>query len=109
MKIIDERPVPFPVAKKALDERKKKGELAYEQKIALEHLNKFTKMTATNSKKLMKALEELEYTDKQAVEICNIMPGNKETLELVLSRHKLELDDAKIKKTLELVEEYVKC
>lgn len=109
MKILDERPVPFPAAKKALDERKKKSELAYEQKIALEHLNRFTKITMTNADKLIKALEELGYTDKQAVEVCNIMPENKETLELVLSRHKLDLDDEKIKKTLGLVAEYVKA
>ena len=42
MRVIDTKPVGMPEAKKIMSSREKDKELTYEQKLALEHLKKFT-------------------------------------------------------------------
>ena len=56
MKIIDVKPMGMPEAKKIMANREKKKELSYEQKIALEHLNKFTRLSPADADKFLEEL-----------------------------------------------------
>jgi len=107
MKVIDTKPVGMPEAKEILSKREKIKELTYEQKLALEHLRKFTKMDVDKSKKFLKELSQiLRMSDETKTKILNILPQNPDELRMIFAREKFSLKDDEIKKILELIKKY---
>ena len=71
-----EKPVSFAevknILKKASKERK---ELIYEQRIALEHAQKFTKLSIKQTKDMINELNKLDFIDEnQAYRIADLLP-----------------------------------
>ena len=109
MKVIEVKPVGMPEAKKIMLSREKKKELSYEQKIALEHLNKFTKLTPAEAEKFLEELSQvLRMSPETMVKILDLTPKNPDELRMIFSREKFSLKDEEVKKILEIVKKYFK-
>jgi len=109
MKIIDVKPVGMSEAKKIMTSREKKKELSYEQKIALEHLNKFTKLSPADSEKFLEELSQvLRMSSETMVKILDLAPQNPDELRMIFAREKFSLKDDEVNKILEIVKKYCK-
>ena len=107
MKVKEINPVSMPQAKDIMVKREKEGELNYEQKVALEHLKKFTKMKSSEAKKMEEELSNLlRMSPETIMQIINIMPKTPDEVRLVFAREKFSLKDEEIKKIIGIVEKY---
>jgi len=107
MKVIAIKPIPMAEAKEILEKREKGKELGYEQKLAAEHLKKFTRLKPSEAKKMV---EDLNATVKMSGEtlatLVNVMPQNQDELRLIFAREKFSLKEEEIAKILETVKKY---
>ena len=107
MKVIKVKPTGMAEAKKIMTSREKKKELSYEQKLALDHLNKFTKISASDAKKFLEELSQvLRMSDETMVKILDLTPRSPDELRMIFAREKFSLKDKEIKKILEIVKKY---
>jgi DNA-directed RNA polymerase subunit F len=58
-KVLETEPIPLAKVKPLLEDREKVHELNYEQNLALDHVTKFSKVSAENVEKLVAELEEI--------------------------------------------------
>jgi DNA-directed RNA polymerase subunit F len=108
MKIIEKKVVPMAIAKEIMLKREKKGELTYEQKIALEHLRKFTKLSKEKAENLMKEISSfVRLSDEILVQIVDIMPKTRDELRLITAMEKFSLREDEMDKILEIVKKYL--
>jgi DNA-directed RNA polymerase subunit F len=107
MKVIETKPVSMTEAKEVLSSHEKRKELSYEQKLALEHLNKFTKLKPEEAKKLSEELSSvLRMSQETLVQILNFLPKTPDELRMIFSREKFSLKEDEINKILEIVKKY---
>jgi len=107
MKVNETKPVSMIEAKEVLSSREKRKELSYEQKLALEHLNKFTKLKPEEAKKLSEELSSvLRMSQETLVQILNFLPKNPDELRMIFSREKFSLKEDEINKILEIIKKY---
>ena len=107
MKVIKTDPIGMPEAKKIIEAREKGKELGYEQKLAAEHLKKFTKLKPGKADKLMAEISDvLRMGPETLVQILNLMPKNPNELRLIFAREKFSLKEEEITKILEIVNKY---
>jgi len=107
MRVIETKPIGMPEAKEILDSREKRKELNYEQKLALEHLRKFTKLKPSESEKFLEELSGvLRMSQETMVQILNLLPKTPDELRMIFAREKFSLKDEEIKKILEIVKKY---
>jgi len=107
MRIIEVKPTGMSEAKKIMLSREKKKELSYEQKLALDHLNKFTKISPSDAKKFLEELSQvLRMSDETMVKILDLTPRSPDELRMIFAREKFSLKDKEIKKILEIVKKY---
>ena len=107
MKVIETKPVSMTEAKEVLSSHEKRKELSYEQKLALEHLNKFTKLKPEEAKKLSEELSSvLRMSQETLVQILNFLPKTPDELRIIFSREKFSLKEDEINKILEIVKKY---
>lgn len=94
---------------KAMLERasKERVELTYEQKLALEHAQRFAKLTPVKAKELLADLKKLDFvTDFIALQLANIMPRNDVELRAVFQKVKTPLGDKEVKQVLAVLEKH---
>ncbi len=107
MKVVSGKPIPMAVARKILEKYRDK-ELLYEQKLAIEHLTKFTKMQ--DDKKALEMFNEIKETfkvpDEIAVQIVDLMPETTDDVRAILAMLKFSLKEEEIKKIVEIVKKY---
>lgn len=107
MRVIKTKPVGMSEAREILDSREKRKELSYEQKLALEHLRKFTKLKPSESKKFLEELSRvLRMSEETMTQILNLLPKTPDELRMIFAREKFSLKDGEIKKILEIVKKY---
>jgi len=107
MKVIKNEPVAMSEANEIMVKREKEGELKYEQKIAMEHLTKFTKLKKGDAKKLNEELSNvLRMSPETLVQIINILPKTADELRMIFAREKFSLKEDEIKTILEIVKKY---
>ncbi len=107
MKIIESRPVPMGVAKEIMLS-KNSEELTYEQKLAVEHLSKFTKLEKEKAEKLFEELSQITKLSPQIiVQIVDILPQTADELRVILAAEKISLKEDEMKKILETVKKYL--
>jgi DNA-directed RNA polymerase subunit F len=107
MKVNETKPVSMTEAKEVLSSREKRKELSYEQKLALEHLNKFTKLKSEEAKKLSEELSSvLRMSQETLVQILNFLPKNPDELRMIFSREKFSLKEDETNKILEIIKKY---
>lgn len=90
--------------------QKERGELTYEQKIALKHAEAFARLSVTQTKNLIKDLldgiEKIE--EKHAYKIADLLPTHEDDIRAIFAKERVSLDDEDIKKILEIVGRYLK-
>lgn len=92
------------ILKKVEKERK---ELTYEQKIALDHAQKFAKLTVSKAKNMIKELMSLDFLNEiHAYKIANLTPKTNDDIKTIFAKDRITLDDNKIKNILEIVNKY---
>ena len=107
MKILEVKPVTMAEAKDIVMDRENDKELGYEQKLAAEHLKKFTKLKASEAKKFATDISDvLRMGPETLVQIVNLMPQNPDELRLIFAREKFSLKEEEIQKILEIVKKY---
>ncbi len=104
MEVLEEKFVPQSESKKILKEKAKLKELAYEQKNALEFLDKFVKVNPKEADEVIGQLREIEkLQDKHMVAILDFLPENEDDLRLLFSNEIITLNEEEKKKILEVV------
>jgi DNA-directed RNA polymerase subunit F len=102
--------IPIATVRKVLRKRNK-TDLTYEQKMALENTEEFTRLNERPSKNIVKELKKLEMRklkDKFIVKIADMAPNTKEELDLIIRPSKVSFKDDEIKKILEIVKKNAK-
>lgn len=104
----DERLVTLSEVKEMLEKAEtERGELTYEQKLALEHAKRFAKFTAANLKKLFDELEANPKIDRAlAIRIADQAPSHLDDVRAITAKTRVNLDDAEVQKVLESVLKY---
>jgi DNA-directed RNA polymerase subunit F len=106
MEIKNERIVTSYDARKVLREREKRSELNYEQKNALDYLNRFCALPEAKVKALLEALSKVEkLQDRHAVAIAEMLPKDDEDLRLLFANERIVLEDGEKKQIIEAVKE----
>ncbi|WP_457612078.1 RNA polymerase Rpb4 family protein [Methanocaldococcus sp.] len=103
-KILSERYITISEAYEIMKERAKEGELSYEQKCALDYLEKFKKLDSEKTKELVEELKNLGVEEDIAVKIADILPEDKEDLEVIYYKRDLPENADEI---LEVVKKYL--
>jgi len=107
MKVTESKPVSMTQAREILSEREKMGELGYEQKLATEHLGKFTRLSPAEAKKMEEELSGiLRMSPETLVQILNFLPKNPDELRMIISREKFSLKEQEIGQILEAVKKF---
>lgn len=106
--IIEKRPVSLAYVQELLKERKKEKELSYEQENSLKYSKNFSKISLKKTNDLIKELMKIEgITPEIAVKIADILPTEKEIIELILPKE-MKAKAEVLAKALEIVEKYYK-
>lgn len=88
-----------------LEDRKKSGELTYEQQIALEHAKKFAQ-TKAHASKVKTALEGLNILNPNSIlKVLEIMPKNAMLLRQILMQEKKAFSNDDLNKILAITKE----
>jgi len=103
-KELNSQPVSLAEVKKILQERSKEPDFGYEQQTCLDYANAFCKLKEQDAKKLVEELMKIEgMTLDAAIKITDILPPYKTTLNTILAKDKITLDEDKLTSVLELV------
>jgi DNA-directed RNA polymerase subunit F len=93
--------------KEILKKEQGNRELNMEQKYALEHAEHFAKLSAKDSRKLVKELIKIEpVTEPQACKIADTMPKKPEEIKAIFIKERTGISDDAITKILDKVKEY---
>ena len=106
MNVVSQKVLLNAEALELLEERKKEGELGYEQQNALQHLQTFNTLSAKEARKLFAELVEAGLNENQALLICNLLPKREDHLKSVLIADKSEVNDDRVKEILKIVKKY---
>ena len=86
---------------------KERKELLYEQRIALEHAQKFAKLPVKKTEELIKELMDLEILEEiQAIRIADLLPTTEDDVKSIFAKERTTLGENEIKKILEIVAKY---
>jgi len=92
------------ILKKISKERK---DLIYEQKIALEHAEKFAKLSAKQTKDLISDLLKLDHVEElQAYKIADILPNTDDDIKAIFAKERYTPNDKEVKNILEIVKKH---
>ncbi len=107
MKVVEVQPVPMAEAKEIVLKKEKDKELGYEQKLAAEHLKKFTKLKPEEAKKFMEELSSIvKASPATQVTIANILPQTTDEVRLIFAHERFSLKEEEISKILEIVKKF---
>ncbi len=106
----DERLASMPEVLSILEERKKEGELGYEQSLTYEYASKFSKLSKSDAAKMQKSLEELGIDQKLSLKFIEAMPEDPGLVRLILAmdKNRQPADDSLVGKIIEVVKSYSK-
>ncbi len=94
--------------KDIISERQGEGDPTAEQKLALEHSQKFARVDTKKAKKLVKELLELGFvSEANAVKIADIMPTHADDVRLIFSKERASVEKKDIEKILSVVQKYI--
>jgi DNA-directed RNA polymerase subunit F len=87
---------------------KDREELLYEQKIALEHAQKFVKINVKKTNKMVKELSNLEFLQEiHAYKIADVLPISEEDIKTIFAKERISLGENEIKNILNIVNKYI--
>jgi DNA-directed RNA polymerase subunit F len=102
----ERRPVTTAEALEVLEGRKEEGELGYEQKLAYDHIKKFTSIGKEDAKKMIKELMQYGVDESTAIKIVDVMPIEAVQLKHILAREKKTFEEDEVGKMMEVVKDH---
>ncbi|MBM3304311.1 MAG: hypothetical protein FJY76_04370 [Candidatus Aenigmarchaeota archaeon] len=107
MEIVEEKYVDWHEARKIMEKKAKESEPGYEQKNALEHLKKFSKLTDKDAKAMFGELAKMEkLKDRQIIAVMNMMPKDMDELRVLFANEIVSLTEEQKKDILSVVKKY---
>jgi len=107
MKVESEKFIAWPLIKKTLEKKEKEKELSYEQKNALEHLRKFSKISEKAAAEMAEDLGKIErLKEKHIISIINHMPQDLEELRVLFANEVANISDEDKKKIISVVKKF---
>jgi DNA-directed RNA polymerase subunit F len=107
MEVLNEEDISILDAKKIMEDRKKVGDLVYEQKICLEYLEKVCKMPATKLKSMLEDLSKIAILKPRYIAlIVNMLPDTEEEVGVLFSKERTNLKKEEIKQIVDIVKKY---
>jgi DNA-directed RNA polymerase subunit F len=102
------KPIPLAEVKNILKKAsKERGELLYEQKIALEHAQKFAKLPVKKTNEMIKELASLDFLEHiHAIRIADLLPTTEDDVKTIFAKERITLGGNEIKKILEIVRKH---
>lgn len=92
------------ILKKISKERK---DLQYEQKICLEHAEKFAKLSVKQTKELIAELMKLDHIEEiHAYKMADILPKTEDDIKAIFAKERYTPNDKEVKTILEIVNKY---
>jgi len=86
---------------------KDRKELIYEQRIALDHAQAFSKLTVKQTKDLVKELKGIESLEEyQVIKIADLLPTTEDDVKAIFAKERSNPGEGVIKKVLEIVRKY---
>lgn len=86
---------------------KERKELIYDQRIALEHAQAFSKLTIKQTKDLIKELQEIGSIEEiHAYKLADLLPTTAEDVKAIFAKERVNPSESEIKKILEIVGKY---
>jgi len=100
--------VSVPEVKEILEEAAELRELSTEQKYALEHSQKFSRVDSKKSRKLINELmKEIEILNEPlATKLADLMPKEAEDIKIVFAKERANIQKKDIEKILDIVGKY---
>ncbi|MGB0651618.1 MAG: hypothetical protein ACPGQL_00315 [Thermoplasmatota archaeon] len=83
-------------------------DMAYEQKIALEHSRRFARTDVENARAIIEKVKALvpEAEEKYAVRVADLLPQHPDDIRSIFQKSRHELDEATIDGILDIVDEH---
>ena len=102
------KPIPLAEVKQMLKKvNKERKEMIYEQRIALEHAQKFVKLSVKKTNELIKELEGLESVERHhAIKIADLLPQTEDDVKTIFAKERITLGENETKKILEIVKKH---
>lgn len=86
---------------------KERGDLIYEQRIALEHAQQFVKLSVKQSKDMIKELETLDFIDEtQAYKITDLLPITEDEVRAFFAKERFTPTQEQMNKIVTIVGKY---
>lgn len=86
---------------------KERTEMIYEQKIALEHAERFAKLPVKQIKELIDELLKIEHIEEQqAYKIADIVPTTEDDIKAIFAKERYTPNEKELKHILEIVQKY---
>ena len=105
--IIESEPISGAEVKKVLEEFSQENELNYEQNLTLNHLARFKRYSAEDSKEIIEKLQdEFDLRPKVAVHIVDLVPKDLADMRLIFAKEPGKTDKEDMEKILEFLEQY---
>lgn len=109
-KLVNQEPLPLTEVRELIAQRKKDGELTYEQNLTLEYCKKFSKLSKKDTDKLLEELTQLDKINREnAIALANVMPKTSDEIRLVFAKEHFILADEEIQNLLEILDMYRKA
>lgn len=90
--------------KEILKLRSGEPDFGFEQQSCLDYANKFCKLNIEDATELQKNLEEIAgITSEAAIKLVDILPQSPSTLQVIIAKEKITLDEAGLSKAMELI------
>ena len=109
MEITNEEDVSALEAKKIMNDRKKEGDLVYEQKICTEYLDKLPKLSQVKEKEMIDELSKIAILKPRYIAlIVNMLPDTEDEVAVLFSKERTNLKKEEIKQIVDIVKKYKK-
>ena len=107
MKVHGEKFISWAEARKILEKKEKDKELGYEQKNALEHLRKFSKLSEKKAEEMADELRKPgKLSEKQIMAIINLLPEDMDDIRLLFAHEIANLSEDDKKKIINTVKKF---
>ena len=106
--IIESEPISGAEVKEIIEEFSEENELNYEQNLTLNHLARFKRFSADDSKEIIEKLQETfpNLRNRVIVHIVDLVPQDLADLRLIFAKEPNQLDKEEMEQILEILEQY---
>jgi DNA-directed RNA polymerase subunit F len=99
--------IPWAEVKKILERKDKEKELSYEQKNALDHLRKFSKLSEKATLEMVEELGKVgRLKEKHIISIINNLPQDTEDVRVLFANEVISLSDDEKKKIVSIAKKF---